>query len=126
MTRLLFGGVACSKLTGKTRTIGSISTIYMWATGLAHIVKHARHAVRGGVMRPGRRHQGRLVDVLIVEFGVDRRVVRRRVSRPRGRRQGGRAIGPPSGSARPRGSARRGAAPDSIRPPARARPDINL
>jgi tripartite-type tricarboxylate transporter receptor subunit TctC len=25
-------------------------------------------------MRPGRRHQGRLVDVLIVEFGVDRRL----------------------------------------------------
>ena len=42
--------------------------------GLAHVVHHARHAVRGDVMRPGRRHQGRLVDVLIVEFGVDRRL----------------------------------------------------
>jgi len=26
--------------------------------------------MRGDVMRPGRRHQGRLVDVLIVEFGL--------------------------------------------------------
>ena len=42
--------------------------------GLAHVVHHARHAMRGDVMRPGRRHQRRLVDVLIVEFGVDRRL----------------------------------------------------
>jgi hypothetical protein len=40
----------------------------------AHVVHHARHAMRGDVTRPGRRHQGRLVDVLIVEFGVDRRL----------------------------------------------------
>jgi hypothetical protein len=39
--------------------------------GLAHVIHHARHAMRGDVMRPGRRHQGRLVDVLIVELGVD-------------------------------------------------------
>ncbi len=42
--------------------------------GLAHVVHHARHAVRGDVMRPGRRHQRRLVDVLVVELGVDRRL----------------------------------------------------
>ena len=42
--------------------------------GLAHVVHHARHAMRGDVMRPGRRHQGRLVDVLVVELGVDRRL----------------------------------------------------
>ena len=42
--------------------------------GLAHVVHHARHAMRGDVMRPGRRHQRRLVDVLVVELGVDRRL----------------------------------------------------
>ena len=42
--------------------------------GLAHVVHHAWHAMRGDVMRPGRRHQGRLVDVLVVELGVDRQL----------------------------------------------------
>ena len=42
--------------------------------GLAHVVHHARHAVRGDVMRAGRRHQRRLVDRLVVELGVDRRL----------------------------------------------------
>ena len=42
--------------------------------GLAHVVHHARHAMRGDVMRPGRRHQRRLIDRLVVEFGVDRRL----------------------------------------------------
>jgi hypothetical protein len=30
--------------------------------GLAHVVHHARHAMRGDVTRAGRRHQRRLVD----------------------------------------------------------------
>ncbi len=42
--------------------------------GLAHVIHHARHAMRGDVMRPSRRHQRRLVDVLIVELGIDRRL----------------------------------------------------
>ena len=42
--------------------------------GLAHVVHHARHAMGGDVTRPGRRHQRRLVDGLIVELGVDRRL----------------------------------------------------
>ncbi len=42
--------------------------------GLAHVVHHARHAVRGDVMRPGRRHERRLIDRLVVVFGVDRRL----------------------------------------------------
>ena len=42
--------------------------------GLAHVIHHARHAVRGDVMRPGRRHQRRLVDRLVVVLGVDRRL----------------------------------------------------
>ena len=42
--------------------------------GLAHVVHHARHAVRGDVTRAGRRHQRRLVDRLVVELGVDRRL----------------------------------------------------
>ena len=42
--------------------------------GLAHVVHHARHAMRRDVTRAGRRHQGRLVDGLVVELGVDRRL----------------------------------------------------
>ncbi len=42
--------------------------------GLAHVVHHARHAMRGDVVRPGRRHQRRLIDRLIVVFGVDRQL----------------------------------------------------
>ena len=42
--------------------------------GLAHVVHHARHAVRRDVTRAGRRHQRRLVDRLVVELGVDRRL----------------------------------------------------
>src|SRR6185437_6026440 len=39
--------------------------------GLAHIIHHPRHAVRGDVARAGCRHQRRLVDILVVELGVD-------------------------------------------------------
>ena len=42
--------------------------------GLAHIVHHARHAMRRDVARAGRRHERRLIDGLVVELGVDRRL----------------------------------------------------
>ena len=42
--------------------------------GLAHIVHHARQAVRRDVFRAGRSHQRRLIDRLVVELGVDRRL----------------------------------------------------
>ena len=42
--------------------------------GLAHGVHHARQAMRGDVLRPGCGHQRRLVDRLVVELGVDRRL----------------------------------------------------
>jgi hypothetical protein len=47
--------------------------------------------MRRDVMRPGRRHQGRLVDVLVVELGVDRRLAgehhHRQASANRGRQR---------------------------------------
>ena len=42
--------------------------------GLAHVIHHARHAVRRDVTRAGRRDERRLVDRLVVELGVDRRL----------------------------------------------------
>ena len=56
--------------------------------GLAHIVHHARHAMRGDVTRPGRRHQRRLVDVLVVELGVDRRLAGKHHHRQAGANRG--------------------------------------
>ncbi len=52
--------------------------------GLAHVIHHARHAMRGDVMRAGRRHQRRLVDILIVELGADRRFAREHHQRQAG------------------------------------------
>ena len=56
--------------------------------GLAHIVHHARHAMRGDVTCPGRRHQRRLVDVLVVELGVDRRLAGKHHHRQAGANRG--------------------------------------
>ena len=41
---------------------------------LAYVVHHPRHTMRGDVMRPGGCYQRRLVDVLVVELGIDRRL----------------------------------------------------
>ena len=56
--------------------------------GLAHVVHHARHAMRRDVTRPGRRHQRRLVDGLVVELGVDRRLAGEHHQRQAGANRG--------------------------------------
>ena len=60
--------------------------------GLAHVIHHARHAVRRDVTRAGRRHQRRLIDRLVVELGVDRRLAgehhQRQAGAHRGRQRG--------------------------------------
>jgi len=59
------------QVVGNASTNGRRSSLAMWKASRT-VVHHARHAMRGDVMRPGSPSQGRLVDVLIVEFGVDR------------------------------------------------------
>ena len=56
--------------------------------GLAHRVHHARQAMRRDVTRPGRRHQRRLIDRLIVELGVDRRLAGEHHQRQAGANRG--------------------------------------